>query len=326
MTSSVELVSELKLRQQIAEDHDTECALKAGEFIELGFMGEEFSNYGTGYLEHDRVKYFVCSNEQTMQRFRWNCFKEGLCMTRVIYSVERYHVPIGRNDFIKEQVRKNLAASLKTSYGTLFFQALKDCQNTMQISDVAGEILTPLLTKLRNSLDEQLIQIVRGLAEDAYEMKKLSRSNFWHIMKWVHQEQKNVDIICYGNERYRRTYYGFCSKKQGKIRYYVNASRFTVQQKRRDLIGHGEIVSPILGKTYFVDEQSRLISCRREFIKLLEKYLDDTFMNDLQMLWKLPSAVNIGVYQQGLCNLEITGCVESLEDYLYYGYIWNAID
>lgn len=326
MASSVELVPELKFEKQIAEDHDTECALKAGEIIELGFMGEEFSNYGTGYLENDRIKYFVCDNEQTMQRFRGNCFKEGLCMTRIAYSVERYYVPIGRNDFIKEKVRKNLADSLKKNYGTFFFQALRDCQNTMLISDVAGEILTPLLINLRNSLDEQIIQIVRGLAEDAYEMKKLSRINFWHIMKWVQKEQKNVNVICYGNERYHRTYYGFCSQKQGKIRYYVNASRFTVQQKRRDLIGHGEIVSPILGKTYIVDDQSKLIGCRKEFIKLLGHYLDDIFMNDLQVLWKLPSAVNIDVYQQGLCNLEALGHMNILEDYLYYGYLWNAIN
>ena len=117
MVNSIDAVPALELRKQISEDHDTECALKAGELIELGFMGEEFSNYGMGCLEKNKAKYFVCNHEQTMQRFRRRCLLNGYCMTQVIYNVERYQVPVGRNDFFGEQVRRNLTNNLQQRYG-----------------------------------------------------------------------------------------------------------------------------------------------------------------------------------------------------------------
>lgn len=325
MTNIITSIPELDLQKQVSEDHDTECALKAGELIELGFMGEEFSNYGIGYLEDGKAKYFICNHEKTMERFQRRCFSEGLCMTRVVYNVERYQVPVGRNDFFSERVRKNLADILKMRYGKSFFQALQACQQTLDVTDDAWGTIASLLEVLRNSLDEHLIQIVRGLAEDAYEMKKLSREHYWRVMQWVQRENRNTEGSGYDDTQYRRIYYGFCSQRDGTLYYYSNASLFTVEQKKREKIVGGEIVSPILKKAYTADAQEQLMMHRNNFVELLKKYLCADFMRNLRKIWLLPPAVDVEIYQQGLHALEKERKQECLEDYLYYGHIWNTV-
>ena len=326
MTNIITPIPELDLRKQVSEDHDTECALKAGELIELGFMGEEFSNYGIGYLEDGKAKYFICNHEKTMERFQKRCFSEGLCMTRVVYNVERYQVPVGRNDFFSEQVRKNLADILRLRYGKNFFQALQACQQTQQdVADNAWRTIAPLLEVLRNSLDEHLIQIVCGLAEDAYAMKKLTREHYWHAMQWVQRENRNTECTGYDAAQYQRIYYGFCGQRDGILHYYSNASLFTVKQKKREKVASGEIVSPILQKAYIAEAQEQLVMFRNEFIELLKKYLCADFMRNLQKIWLLPPAIDKEIYKQGLHTLEKEGKQDSLKDYLYYGHIWNTL-
>ncbi len=71
-------------RKHDITDHDTECAMKAGQLIDLGFMGEEFACYGTAYVEEQRIKYFVCEKkEQTMLRFlQKEMFAGEYCLLR----------------------------------------------------------------------------------------------------------------------------------------------------------------------------------------------------------------------------------------------------
>ncbi len=322
---SIDKIPELLIQKQIEDDHDTECALKAGELIELGFMGQEFACYGFAYIEQNVIKYFICDREQTMTVFQKNCFMKGYTPTDILYRAERFHVPVGKNDFFKKIVRRHTAKQLKELYGRTYFQAIHDCCQTAVEVDIAWPNLNKLCNQLRNSLDSSIVQIVRGLAEDQYKMRKLTKEHYEIVQKWAEKEFYNSAESAYEEKQYRRTYYGFCSSQGGQRRYYVNASLFTVEQKKREKISNGEIVTPIIQKTFTDNDYIALLTYKDVFLKILERYFTDDFMVGLAKLWCLPSGVNKVLYQTYLKKIKKEESINACKDFYYYGNLWNTL-
>ncbi len=321
----LDAIQELELQRIAEEDHDTECAMKAGELIELGFMGQEFACYGVGYVKENKIQYFICDQEHTMQVFLQDCLERGYLTTAVLYEVQRFQVPVGQHDFFKRKIRQQTAQKLKEHYGTAYFRALHVCGNETYFSDTAWPLLQTLCGTLRNALNLYVVQIVAGLARDAYEMRKLTQEQYQQVCDWRDAENRNLAEEYRTGQRYSRTYYGFCSYKKGVLQYYSNASRFAVEQKRREKISNGEVVSPILSEFYTADHQMKLQENRNDFIALMKKYFTESFMVNLQELWQLPCGVDASIYREYVAIIKQEGYDNAVKDFLYYGYLWNLM-
>ncbi len=324
-TKALDIIPELELQRITEEDHDTECAMKAGELIELGFMGQEFACYGIGYVKENKIQYFICDQENTMLLFLQECFDSGYLTTSILYEVQRFQVPVGQHDFFKRKIRQQTAQKLKARYGTTYFRAIHVCGNETYFSDTAWPLLQNLCGTLRNALNHHVVQIVVGLARDAYEMRKLNQEQYQQICAWRTIECRNFAEEYIIGQRYSRTYYGFCSYKDGKLQYYSNASLFAVEQKRRERISNGEVISPILNEFYTADHQMKLQEYRNDFMALLKIYFTESFMISLQELWKLPSGVDTLNYREYASKIQQEGCAAAMKEFAYYGYLWNMM-
>lgn len=303
-------------------DHDTECAMKAGQLIDLGFMGEEFACYGVSYTEEQRIKYFVCEQEQTMLHFLQDSYLQGILPTSVIYEVKRFQVPVGKNSFFKNEIREATAKRLKELYGLAFFKAIAFCQRT-ENQDLAWPMLQEASKELRNSFDIHIVQIIEGLAADTYQMKQLCKEHYAMIKKWAERERVLMADEDQHNGNYLRHYYGFCSSGAGGLSYYVNASRYTTEKKRREEIALGKLVSPIVYKAYTADVYLKLTEYKKDFIMLLKVYFTPDYMDSLQAIWKLPSSIEPVIYQQYLEMIRAEKKAAAVKDFLYYGKLWN---
>lgn len=315
------------LTTQIIEqttDHDTECAMKAGQLIDLGFMGEEFACYGVAYTEDKKIKYFVCEQEQTILHFLQRLNWKNLLPTSVIYEVKRFQVPVGKNDFFKNEIRETTARRLKELYGVAFFKAMNICQN-IDGQDFVWPALHQISKELRNSFDIHIVQIVEGVAEDAYQMKQLNQEHYTVIEKWAERERMIIADDEKGHGKYQRYYYGFCSSGVDGLSYYANASLYETRKKRHSEIGRGKMVSPIIYRLYSDDSYLELIEYKKDFLILLKNYFTVACMDSLATIWKLPPSIDLSIYQQCLTMVQAERKSAAIKDFLYYGNIWNMI-
>ena len=77
---------------------------------------------------------------------------------------------------------KATARRLKALYGSAFFRAAALCQ-CVENQDLAWPVLQEASKELRNSFDIHIVQIIEGLAADAYRMKQLCREHYTVIKK-----------------------------------------------------------------------------------------------------------------------------------------------
>ena len=309
-------------RKHDITDHDTECAMKAGQLIDLGFMGEEFACYGAAYVEEQRINYFVCEKEQTMLHFLQKKCLQGILPTSTIYEVKRFQVPVGRNDFFQDEIRKATVQRLKALYGRAFFRAAAMCQR-VENQDLAWPMLRQASLELRNSFDMQIVQIVEGLAADAYQMKQLCGEHYTVIKNWADRERQLIDDGEQDGGNYRRCYYGFCSNGGNGLSCYANASLYTTERRRRDEIARGKQVSPIIYKVYTTDVYLNLTGYKKDFLALLRRYFTPACMESLQEIWNLPSSMKPDTYQQCLEMVWTENKAAAIQDFLYYGNLWN---
>ena len=315
-------ISSIKQIEADMTDHDTECAMKAGQLIDLGFMGEEFACYGVAYTEEQKIKYFVCEQEQTMLHFLQGSYLRGVLPTSAIYEVKRFQVPVGKNDFFKSEIRKATARRLKELYGVAFFKAISLCQR-VENQDLAWPVLQEASTELRNSFDSHIVQIIEGLAADAYQMKQLRKEHYIMIRSWAERERMIIAEEGQCDGRYLRYYYGFGSNGAEGVSYYANASRYTTEKKRREEIAAGKLVSPVIYRRYTADIYLKLTEYKKEFIQLLKNYFTPDCMSSLQAIWKLPPSIEPAIYQQCLEMIQAEKKAAAVKDFLYYGTLWN---
>ena len=306
----------------IADDHDTECSMRAGELIQLGFLGNEFAYYGIAYSENDTNYYYICEKEKSMMEFIDSALENDIFPSWIAYHNKRYQVPIGEYDTVHQKTKRDLAQYLKEQYTSDFHKAIVNCKNS-SLRNTGSVIIKQFAREINSCFDEGLIQIYKGLAKDALLMCKIDVNQYKEAMYFSKHELLKCSMTEKKHSELHRTYYGFAIYDGEKTRLYSNATALTVYEKRQQMIVKGMIVSPIISKRYTGKDIFDLNQKKIEFEqKYLSSYFTKTFMRDLNLFWKMPSGVDIMIYMTWKNKLTHKSPI-SQQVFSYYGRLWG---
>lgn len=305
-------------------DHDEQCVQQAKQLINSGFMEEEFACYGSAYIEHGEIKYYISTTSYSLKQFVNGCLARNIYPSIPKYFVKRTNVTPGSRDMIRQTFKKEAALKLKNDYPPIYFEALAKC-GEYKNDNAAMDLLFTLRDAIESSFDKTLLDIFSEIVNDCLLSRHLTKSSYDYWLKWQEKEQQKIAEEILDWNYHERTYSGYGVIEQGKMRYRKDGLEMMTLERRNHDIAAGKMVTPILRKQYFAPSDSELLKTVPAFKLEMEKYLNAGLLEIEQEIKKLPPVVPVDEYQKWLDLLTETGAQSAIESFKYYGYLWGCI-
>lgn len=305
-------------------DHDEQCVDQARQLISSGFMEEEFACYGSAYIEHGEIQYYISSSSQSMKQFVNNRIKKNIYPSIPKYFVKRSNVTPGNKNYMRQMFKKEVAVKMKSQYAPIYFKLL-EAAGKYDNDNAAMDILFSIKADLESSFDSVALELFAEIVNDALMARHLTEEGYRYWIHWIEKErQKMADEVQEWNH-YQRSYSGYAVQENGKIRYRKDGMEAMTLERRNKDIAQGKLVTPILRKQYFASSDTELLGSAKTFLSLMEQYLNNGLFAIAKEIRSIPPVVPKEEYLNWLEQIESTGDQSAIESFKYYGYLWGVL-
>lgn len=301
---------------------DVKCAGDVGRMVALGKYDVEFDAYGCTYWRDGKQYYRASSNGEAMFDFVAACNKVGIYPTPVEQYTYQTVVPIEMREHFMEQTKITLIQQLKQKYQGLFavLQPLAD----IPPNNESLPLLWREAGQLEGHFDDMALQRFEGTMQFAYNGKVLDDRGLQQLQHWLARERKQMEDDPVVADRFERTFYGFAyCTETGVVKYFCDAQKLATQERWKKLAYAGKFMCPILKKTYWFDEVSKMSDIRVAFLQELKYWQDEEYIMYLQQLKELPGVISVAALAEARKELQENASVEAVAVMNYYGCIWN---
>ena len=305
-------------------DPNVQAARVVGRRAELGWFDVEFIMHGCAYLQDGKLYYKVSSQAEDIYRFVDNAAVEGIYTSNVLKYTEKCAVPSGMHDLIANDVKKDLARKLQHSYSKTFFETLNQLSERTW-GNGAAVLLWQEAEELEGVFSEEKIDFYESLVQYAYRHHGINSGTYQNIMRWIHEERKNMDDYLISKDFYEKTVYGFAYEKDGKIKYVDNALQSYVYEKAEKMEQEGYLITPILSHTYWYEQSRRVSEVLCEFRLLLETVYDAEYMTKIKTIRTHKTEINADTFNALLEQIKMSEGEYAFNTLLRYGYAWGIL-
>lgn len=306
------------------DNHDLACADQAGRLLKIGYLEYETAVYSIAYRKDHEIYIYMSDHVENIEQRHTNLLYENIFTSPIRYFFKRYDLIEETEEEVKHRFRIEVAKTMVTDYSDIFFDALEEL--TIQNSNnTAYPLLQDLSIQLNCCFDINELKLFENLLEMMLHARQISAEGYQLLQQWLHKEYERItyESTDYGN--YRRQYYGFAYQKvDGKINYFIDAVKYKVSSKQAEMIREGIIVSPILSNLYQRESYHDLYNCRKLFEQLLMQYTGERYIHFMKTLSNLPATVDENLYKKYLQLLERNKNKQTMNDYFYFGNLWNV--
>lgn len=246
---------EIKVDEQVSsyvdlrdnQDHDTDAAVKAGNLVTLGFMGEEVALYGMCWLnEAGQRCVSVSTDEHAMTSFAMRCRRNGVLASSVSYDTQRFDIPLGLQERIQRRMGREIAKKLEALYPDILFDTLLDVRNLLKPSCKVNDFLCAERESLRDLFDEEGLSVFRQHLDDARDRRSISEEQYSLHRAWYEREIRKLREVIPPTQGAYQAFYGFAFERGGRISVAVNANCYEIISMHFRHMAAGEKVSPVI--------------------------------------------------------------------------------
>lgn len=266
-------------------DPNVEAARVVGRRAELGWFEVEFIMFGCAYLLDGNVHYKVSSQAEDIYHFVESAAVEKIYTSNVLRYSEKCSVPSGMHDLIATDVKKDLARELRRRYSPAFFAELQNLAESTE-QNGAVDLLWEEADALEGVFSEEKLDEFEMLVAYAYMHNGVDLPTYRNLMKWIHEERKNMDDRPISKDFYEKTIYGFAYEKDGSIKYVDNVLLSYIYEKMEQIEQEGYITTPILSHTFWFEQNRQTAQVVREFKALMEEKYDRAYMEKIKAIRK----------------------------------------
>lgn len=306
------------------ENRDVACAAEVGRMAELGRFDSEFRMFGCAYMEAGKVYYRAGSNGLAMYRFADACRTRRIWPTSVIQHVRRSSVPAGMAENIAHHVKLELIDALASDYPRFFFESLEQLGAALPTND-SLPFLEAMRQTIEGHFDAMELQLVEGTLARCYHGLLLDRYEKLRFHEWLAGVRRQMEDDPVPGAQLKRTFYGFCYERSGRIRAVFDAVEETVlQQHAEKSLEEHAIVAPVLQQTCWLQNFGEMGAARAAFKRLLMETENADYFTFLKQINQLPSAIDAVGFDTALADLEAQQAVAAVRDLRRYGRLWNV--
>ena len=155
---------------------DLHCAMQVGEVSKLGGLETEFTVFGCGYMEDDKVKYRASSKQMEIYGFFQECSFKGIYPTSMMTKTYRKSVPPDLREEVAQGMKVQLASDIKKAYSSVYFENI-NLLSRLPAQNNAYLLLQKEIETAEGRFDEDQMLRIEGLAQLAYESKQLNQQS-----------------------------------------------------------------------------------------------------------------------------------------------------
>jgi iron complex transport system ATP-binding protein len=230
-------------------DHDSECAVKAGNWITLGFMGQEMHFYSFVCQGRDgKRQVCVSGKEAAILNVLGACRQEGLLTTPVSYSIRRLDVPLGQHRQLEARLARQVATETLRAFPPAYFQALSAMRAALGPVVGAQSVLENMRETLRDRFDPAGLVLFQALLTQARESDAIDAASCKPFETWCSHEHAKITEAAIPSSVPVKPLYGFLSWQDGREEVCINANRFQIMTDRTAACASADLVSPIISQ------------------------------------------------------------------------------
>ncbi len=301
---------------------DLQVAEDFARMAELGYMDRAYIFYGCAYYDQGRRWYLLSSDLERLEEILET--KPQWYPTPIMQLQKSCPVPLGQEEKVAQQFKRQLALRLQASYSIHFFRKLQQWAAKPNTDD-AYPLLESLREQLEGLYDQDRLQCFAGLVELAASGKVLSSQHSQYFQVWLDKMRRQMadDVIV--SDVFEKTFYGLAFKPPGEaVGWYSNARIERVRQRQAELEAEGALVSPILVKTIGYNYTYRLEDAHCTFKDMLQKMADQNYLALVCAIKELPAAVEADALQKEIERLRETKRLLEAEALTSYGRRWHV--
>lgn len=270
---------------------DVSTAIMIGKLADMNAFAKEYDAWGYAWLGKDgRVKYCMSEEPMGLRRLRDKQREEGIAMTPLVDIAERAIVrEEDYDDWI--YVRKlNLAAAIRDDFSRAYFDILQGLIDA-SCDSLAMDILIPWKEEATGYFDEVSLDLFEGALHEARRMRHVTDGQYKELSRWLHQEKRQVLSSSGGSGLYSRTFRGIAYWEGERRKFFINANADAFYDRFDQLDEKNVDKTPIYSCTLRHVNSIPGSKWREEFQGVLEASMDDAYLQRIQALNALPSAV-----------------------------------
>ena len=307
---------------QSIDNHDKICCAAFASMYELGYMDDEYTFFGTAYIEEGKRRCYISSDREKVYAFVKKCREKDIYPSVIENKIKRVRVNGGEKEQVAQQLKLDFAKELGTKYPRAFLEKLQIIA-LCPINNKAAALVRRVRDNLEGCFDEDALQLLEGVVEFAYEAKILTNAEYYEHIEWLKREREFLAERTRAATNFRTKIIGFAYEKNNKIKYYSNAVEARAMEKRKELLCQGVFVTPVFSKEYYFNDFNELPQCIDKFDKYIESRMDGQYLKLIRILYEMIPEINI----TSLKELE-TGVMEKWgrgadETVRYYKTLWH---
>lgn len=311
-------------KQKIALGHDEQLIQEVGMMFEMGYVDKEFTMYGCAYWQDGQRHYLISSYLEKIHECMEKMPLQGVCVTLPDSLQKVCSVPAGENERIAQDVKQQLAMKLQAEYDEAFFKKLEALAQT-PANNTAYNLLEDYREEIDGFFDRDELQLFEILLYMAYVGKVLNEKSYVYFAEWLQDIYDQLRDDALVHDIFSKTFYSIAYvAPNGTLKYYTNAQRERIQERRLRLESENKVVSPIFSKIWGYNYEYDLMAARRDHDKALEGILNPAFMEKVQTIRALPSAIDSQQFAALMQQLEKEQKILQRETLCYYGKLWHV--
>lgn len=311
-------------KHEMALGHDEQVIQEVAMMFEMGYMDKEFTMHGCVYKKDGQRHYLTSSYLEKIHECMETLPLQGILVTLPDSIQKICSVPAGENERIAQDVKRQLAVKLQAQYDEAFFEKLEALAQTPS-SNTAYDLLEAYREEIDGFFDRDELQLFEILLHMAYTGKVLTEKSYAYFNDWLRDIYNQLRDDALVHDIFSKTFYSIaCVLPNGTLKYYTNAQRERIQDRKLRLEAENKVVSPIFSKIWGYNYEYDLMAARSDHDKALEGILTQEFMNKVQTIRTLPSAIDTQKYMDLLQQLEEEQKPEQAATLRYYGKLWHV--
>lgn len=305
----------------LVQFRDLRAAEDVKKKAELGWFDVEFTMYGCAYLSpvDHKMYYKVSPNAQDIYDFIDVATATGCYPGNVLCTTEKYPVPSGMKNAIAYEVKKRTAQRLKALYPSAFLEELTALAH-LHATNFAKELLWQEVETLQGTFDEERLERLESMVHYARSVQSLSDDEVERLLMWIRQERANMEDDAVEKDLFEKTMYGYAALQGGTLRYFTDARKALVCEKKMALELSGVFVTPVYQKTYWYNYSYRLADVVGDFQKKIRSVYDRQEVDKLQKIAccgkKTLAQTEINIIKKRTFEVYGTQAMETLTRYL----------
>ena len=276
-------------------NRDIQCAADVGYMARLGRFGHEFTVYGCG-IRKNNGKIYYCATDSELKIVDYmqkNKYKE-LYFTPIQRISYRKTVPAGSFEEQLYQIKFELLKQLKYEYETSGFFSVMGGLIATEANNNGFPLLTEYQQEIAGNFNDADLQLFSGTVQIAYEAKILQLEFYRQLNAWENYIRKQMEDTPVVEDKFTRTFYGFCYiDSDSQRKYFLDADFVTVIHQRHEKLLQGFLVAPIMYRQYWFSQMNHIAAIRQNFVTWLQQYQNKKYFSFLAVLKQLQGVIDV---------------------------------